>query len=404
MKKRVMKGAILLAGVSALAGCGTSATHAALRGPSSHTTDRTTSARVITNDTSKKSGINAEKTLRTALKENRIRAVTMLRENAGWAYSREHVWAISDAGADWHPVWNHPVPILAFVAVSRTEAWMVTATTGSRSFKVWHTADGGQTWTSARVHAHWPIAEAFISVDAKGNGRILVTGPVAPQTGPEALFAIEQGRVVTSPTYSSNASGLGNIVFLTSQDGVAVDQAVTGPQNVSAPLFRTINGGTTWHPVVLPAQRHGSRVSSAKGGPEYIVNAPLDYVSTSLGYAALNSPRAMLYRTTNAGASWSPINAPPVISGYGISTTWLSPEKGWVMAGSKGPSVLWRTTNGGQTWTRLSSASFVAIPHFTSTSDGWALIVPQHANAYGGPVTFVRTTNGGKTWNPVTIH
>ncbi len=398
MKKWAILTFLLLAGAATWTGCG-SRDAAALPGQSSHITDRTASARQPID----KSGLDREHTLQTALLEDRVHAVVMRTLNAGWAYSLEHVWAISNAGAAWNLVWHRPIPILAFAAVSRTDAWAVTAPAGARRFRVWHTANGGHTWTSRAVPTRWQVVEAFMSVDARGDGRILVTGPVAPQTGPEALFAVDQGQVQAKPVYGSQAGGLSNIVFPARDAGVAVDQAVSGPQNISPPLFHTINGGVTWHPVVLPVLPIVASASMAKGGPEYIVNAPIDFVSASTGYAALESPAAKVYRTTNAGASWAPIHSPPVTAGYGISTTWQTPERGWVMAGTKGASILWGTFNGGKTWTRLASENFVSMPQFVSARDGWALVVVPHPNPYGGPNTFVRTVNGGRTWTPIAI-
>lgn len=402
MTKWATPGAILLA-AAALAGCGTQTTPATLPGQSTHPSDRTISGGLVTHHVSKTFRLAAETNLQKELKADAIRNVTMLTATVGWAYSREHVWSIAGSGATWESVWRHTVPILAFAMASATDAWMVTAEAGARRCEVWHTSNGGRTWVSATVATRWHLVEASIAVTADGQGHLLLSGDPAPQTAPQMLVNIENGRVQPRPTFSTKSGGLGNIVFATQRDGIAVNQAVMGSQSISAPLFRTTNGGTTWHPIVLPAPPGVSSAPSTKGAPEYIVNAPPDFVSASTGYAALEFPSPMLYRTTNAGASWSPIHTPPVTTGYGLSTTWLNPETGWVMAGAKGFSVFWGTANGGKTWSRLSVGNFVSVPQFSSPRDGWALVVPLHANADGGPQTFVRTTNGGRTWVPVQI-
>ena len=403
MPKWAASGAIVLAAAAALTGCGTPTT-AAQQGRSTSTSDQVSSARVVTHHSSKAVGRVAETTLEREMKENRIRTVTMLTANAGWAYSREHVWALSDAGALWDPIWHHPVTILAFFAPSATDAWSVTARAGARRCEIWHTSNGGRTWGSSSVAAPWQILEASLAVTGDGQGHLLLSGDPAPMTAPQMLVNIKNGRVQTRPSFRTKSGGLNEIVFPTPRDGVAVNQAVAGAQNITAPLFRTTNGGATWQPIILPAPPHVAASASDKGGTTYVVEDPVNFVTQSTGYVALVNPIAMLYRTTNAGASWSPIHTPPATTGYGISTSWLTPEKGWVLAGAKGPSVLWGTTNGGQTWTRLSGANFISVPQFSSARDGWAFVVPVHANAYGGPETFVRTTNGGRTWTPVKIH
>lgn len=61
MTKWTTHGAILLAAAAALAGCGIPTT-TALQGRSTHTTDRATSTRVVTHQTSKTSRVAAQKT------------------------------------------------------------------------------------------------------------------------------------------------------------------------------------------------------------------------------------------------------------------------------------------------------------------------------------------------------
>ncbi len=367
-----------------------------------HPSDRSSSARVVTQHSSKTSRLQVAN-LQTVLKGTAIQNVTMLTTKAGWAYSRQDVWSISEAGRTWDAVWHHTVPILAFAAPSTTDAWIVTVKVGARHCEVWHTSDGGRTWHSATVQTGWQVLTASVAVAGNGQGHVLLSGDPATMTAPQMLVNIKNSHVETRPAFSTKSGGLSDIVFPTVRDGVAVDQAVAGAQNITAPLFRSTNGGATWQPILLPASPHIAASANDKGGASYVVVNPVTFVTPSIGYLTLANPAALLYRTTNAGASWSPIHTPPVTTGYGIASAWLTPQMGWVMAGNKGPSVLWGTANGGKTWTRLSADNFVSMPQFSSARIGWALVIPTHSNAYGGPETFVRTTNGGRTWSPIKI-
>lgn len=398
MRNRGLSAVLWLVGVAMVAGCGATATVAGRGAPK---VSQTTKA---PGQTGQQSANASAQSVQGALQEARVHGIDMTSRTSGWAYSPEHVWLIAGGGTTWHLVWHQATQILAFVAPSRTDAWAVTVPAGAQRIEVWHTVNGGRTWSSATAKASWPVVTASLTIDEKGYGHVLVAGPPAPQMAPDALFAIEHGQLVSTPVFSTTGSGLGDIVFSSNQDGVAVDVAVVGSQKMTPPLFRTTDGGVTWQPVILPSPPGYSPVSGSQRAAQYVVQPPVSFVSLSTGYAVLESPQATLCRTTNAGASWIPLTGPPVAHGYGVSASWLTPQRGWVMTGSRGPSTLWGTSDGGQTWTRLSSGYFITVPQFVSAADGWALLVPRHPNAYGGPLTVIRTINGGRTWTPVTVH
>lgn len=333
MKRGVLSGILVLAG-AVLTACGATSAQQSLL-PSSTTIAIPSPTRVIVSRPPEKPLGKTPKLLQILLKEAAIRPVAMVTAEDGWAYARERIWSISHAGAAWDLVWRHPAPILAFFAVSSRGAWAVSGAAAAR-VKVWHTTNGGRTWISTVVATHWQIAEAFLSVDSQGNGRILLTGFPAPLNARADLFPVAHGRVGTVPVYTSASSGMSNIVFPSAQVGMAVDQGAAWPPDINAPLFRTTNGGAVWSTVGVPNPPHVAQ-STIPGGQQFFINPPLDFVSASTGYAAFTYPSSVIYRTADGGAAWSPINMPPVTRGYGISTTWLTGSTGWVLAASKGP-------------------------------------------------------------------
>ena len=139
------------------------------------------------------------------------------------------------------------------------------------------------------------------------------------------------------------------------------------------------------------------------GPPQFIVQGPPVFVNPNVGFLSLGAPRAQIYRTTNEGETWRPIRMPPMGSGAGLEGfQWLTAEQGWVAVRQRQTVRLWQTRDGGAHWQALSTLSLEGSLQFSSTQDGWALIVP-HPNAYGGPEELVRTTDGGQRWHIVSV-
>ena len=304
MRRGVLSVIVVMVG-TVLTGCGATSTPTNAPPPSTAPA-MPRSACVIGSYTPAKKRPNVPaKLLPVLLKEAAIRPVTMVAGGNGWAYARERIWSISHAGAVWEEVWRHPEPILAFFASSSRAAWAVTARPDAVRVTVWHTTNGGRTWVSGFVATHWHIAEAFLSLDVHGNGRILLTGFPAPLNAPADLFPVEQGRVGTVPLWESRSSGISNIVFPSVQDGLAVDQGAAWPPDINAPLFRTTDGGVAWRTVTVPNPPHLAPPTSP-GRQQFFINPPLDFVSPSLGYAAFTYPASVLYRTRDGGGGVEP--------------------------------------------------------------------------------------------------
>lgn len=350
------------------------------------------------------SSTKARTPLWIAFQEGRIDGVYMTPAEGGWAYSPEHIWTISADGTTWTLVWHHAAPILAVASLNRADAWAVTAPPGSQQITLWHTTDRGRRWAVQTVRVPFQAVLGSLAVGASGQGHVLVSGAAAPLDVPESLFAISHNQLQRRSLYTAPLGSLGEITFPTWNTGIAINLAVFGSQRLSPAMSRTDNGGKTWTKVILPPPPGLSRNPTQKGGPEYIIFAPADFVTPDVGYVALQSPKPMLYRTINGGLTWSPVKSPSVSGIRGISAEWVTPRQGWAMTSTPGPSDLWETSTGGRAWIRVSARNFVRMPQFTSANIGWGLVMPSHPNVYGGPMTFVRTTNGGRSWTPVNIH
>lgn len=134
-------------------------------------------------------------------------------------------------------------------------------------------------------------------------------------------------------------------------------------------LYRTTNSGVNWF-------FQQKLLSDAQA---------MLFINSSTGYI-LAQPR--LYRTTDAGNSWTIIN-----NAMGQYITFLNESTGW-MANyvGAGQSIIYKTTNGGFSYfPQYTSENFRVIYDldFVDENTGWAVGYREH---------ILKTTNGGVNW------
>jgi photosystem II stability/assembly factor-like uncharacterized protein/PKD repeat protein len=138
-------------------------------------------------------------------------------------------------------------------------------------------------------------------------------------------------------------------------------------------ISKTIDGGVTWTNVFN--QSAASFLFFQKSNP-------------NIGYAS--DGQQNLYKTTNAGSTWSTINIPGLTNGAS-SIFFTDANNGYV--GEWGTGI-YKTTNGGASWSSLNlgtSFSFTSL-YFLNVDTGFAVGV----DTLGAKIIY--TTNAGTTW------
>ena len=223
----------------------------------------------------------------------------------------------------------------------------------------WRTTDGGQTWNQMN---NFPIGSWHL-IDFITPTRVYVGSNGA------CAFTSDGGDTWTIKSGYPDAPVMFGMDFRDEQVGLAGGLGLG--QNPDG-IFKTTNGGTTW------------RQKSS-----HIANDVL-WWTDQVALAAADGG-ASIYRSTNAGESWS-------LFGTGITTglTQLERIDNMRLAGVSGGGDIWRSTDEGLTWTQVFDGPG-DLPtewslRFVDNLHGWLV----------GQSGFIFTSDdGGLTWRQV---
>ncbi|HET9064906.1 MAG TPA: YCF48-related protein [Gemmatimonadales bacterium] len=280
-----------------------------------------------------------------------LQAVSPVSDQVVWVSGhRGAVLRTLDGGVTWvpRPVVTGADTILQFrdiQARSADEAWVMSAGNGPDS-RIYHTRDGG---------AHWTLQ--FQNADS--------------------------------------AAFYDCMTFFDARTGVAFSDASHGRSNV----LRTIDGGATWAllpPSAVPAPLEGEGAFAASGGC-------LTSIDGQHGWVALGAPGARIWRTTDAGATWTSHDTPLVrsASAGGAAAAFRDPMHGIVVGGDMGDyrndaaaAAVATTSDGGITWTLGARPGLRGTPFGVT----WIPELPQTA-LLASPGGLSLTRDEGKSWS-----
>jgi photosystem II stability/assembly factor-like uncharacterized protein len=268
------------------------------------------------------------------------------------------VWKTTDAGTVWRPIFDkQPVASIGAIAVAPSDPKTIYAGTGESDIRsdlssgdgVYKSTDGGSTWMHVGLE------------DARQISRIVVD-PRDP-------------RVVY-------VGALGHAYGPNEQRGV----------------YKSVDGGTHWDKVLDEGSEIGiSDLAICPGNPQVLFagtwNTHRPPWST---YAPIDGPGGSLYRSRDAGKTWSRLNKGLPDGDWGRIGVDVAPDGKRVYALIQAKKAgLYRSDDGGDTWTlvnadaRLTSRAW----YFNSiTLDGQNPDVIYIPN-----VALYRSTDGGKT-------
>ncbi len=305
-----------------------------------------------------------------------------------------------DGGRSWSPaMWTQGAIAEATVAGS-ADAW-VTTTCDSEPCEVllYHTADGGVTWTSSWTDLAW-----VSFVDAQTGWGIAGDSPMAG--GPSTLeHTTDGGRTwlrVPSPCDRSTVGPLRTIAFRSRTDGLAVCALTAGAGGELHAVLATTDGGAHWTTVASTQPRGGTLVGTLPYGG-YINGI----VAPSARVAWIWGDRMAPLVSNTGGLAWSPLG----IGDPDANTV----SAVWPVDGKQGFALLWdanaqqtlleATSDGGRRWTQRYAWPVVVPPSSAALNPSappseWVDVeVPIYVAFAGQPISMAATSSltGGPT-------
>ena len=276
------------------------------------------------------------------------------------------VWKTQNAGRTWTPIFDsQPVASIGAIAVAASNPSVIYVGTGESDMRdsiafgngVYKSTDAGRTWSHLGLDATKQIARVI--VDPKNPAVVFVAalgnayGP-SPDRG--VYRSLDGGATWKKVLDKGDSVGAVDLVFDPSNAKVvyaAMWATRRPPWYIYAPangpgggVFKSIDGGTTWQPLTagLPADgigRIGLAISPAN--PKRV-------------YAIVDAKEGGLYRSEDAGATFAKISGDTRVWGRG----WYF-EK--VTADPKSADVLYvmntsiyRSADAGKSWTPIKGA------------------------------------------------
>lgn len=232
--------------------------------------------------------------------------------------------------------------------------------------QLWDSPDGGRSWTArAALEADCGASADLHFVDAS-RGWLRHCG--------RAWRSGDGGRSWARPPNAP--ADIVHLQFVDAQLGFAVSQRITTRPvySCSGALSVTRDGGDSWAPVPT---RFGSSCPTMAFGPGGVVLA----ITSDGG----------LWRSADAGTSWSTITVPGGAPRQAARSFFLDARNVWIADTDRG---ILRSSDGGITWTAgqvpaLKPGNWFQALRFVDASNGWAV---------GGSGLVLATRDGGATW------
>ena len=316
------------------------------------------------------------------------------------------VWKTNDFGRTWKPIFDgQPTGSIGALAVAPSNPDVIFVGSGeglqrpdlSVGDGIYKSTDGGRTWTHLGLHDGQQISR--ILVDPRDPNRLFVAvlgHPYGPNTERGVFLSTDGAKSFERVLYKDEDTGAMELAFDPTNSEIVYADLWSARQtpweggSVDGPgsgLYKSTDGGKTWNQLTqgLPTTSQGlGRIGFAV--------APSD---PSRLYADVDSgPLTGVYRSDDAGGSWSRVNTERRVTGRGQDFAWLrvDPRNPDIVYGVN--TSLYRSTDGGRTFTAIKGA-----PGGDDYHSVWINPLNPQIMLLGVDQGATLTVNGGETWS-----
>ncbi len=346
-----------------------------------------------------------------------ISALHMLDEQTGWAMSdKGQVVRTTDGGLQWKNV-SPPSPFTIAAtgsllnALDSTHAWIAqpdhgisqgeTKAPDNEGTQIFRSSDGGQSWQQTTVPTR--VASQLTFINAQ-TGWLLSRNAISQNAETIEVWHSSDGgqswtQVAAALASSTDAPGPGRLPFGGQKTGLSfLDEQtgwMTGKYSVAglSLLYRTHDGGKTWHAQALP-------LSSPETTAQLAIAAPRFFSTTNgilpVSVNGANGSYLDFYATHDGGNSWQ--RTAPIAASASIFD-FVDANYGWTSDGTH----LYASNTGGKQWREIvtnPALHTLSTLDFVTHTIGWAIGSTQSQ----GPA-LLKTNDGGQSWTvlPTTI-
>jgi photosystem II stability/assembly factor-like uncharacterized protein len=315
------------------------------------------------------------------------------------------VWKTDDYGRTWTPIFDdQPTGSIGSIAVAPSDPGIIYVGSGeglqrpdlSVGDGIYKSIDAGKTWTHLGLRDGQQIPQ--IAVDPRDANRILVAvagHPYGPNEERGIFRSIDGGKTFEKVLYKDENVGGADVMFDPKNPDIAYAGLWEARQGAwengawngtGGGVFKSTDNGKTWRQL-------------GGGLPENIIQANLAIAPSSpnrLFASIALSPGLMIYRSDDAGETWTRITTDPRpagrIGGGDLAVLRVDPKNPDVVYSAS--IVSWKSVDGGKTWT-----AFRGAPGGDDYQNVW--INPNNSDVIimASDQGTVVTTNGGKSWS-----
>ena len=318
------------------------------------------------------------------------------------------VWKTTDFGRTWVPIFDsNTTNSIGDVQVAPSDPNVVYVGSGeglqrpdlSTGDGMYKSTDAGKTWTHLGLRDGWQITR--IAVDPTNANRLFVAvlgHPYGPNAERGVFRSTDGGEHFEKVLYKDENTGAADVEISPNDPNTvyaALWEARLGPWEngyffgAGSGLYKSTDGGSTWKQLTngLPGFEQGlSRLQ--------IAISPSEPTRLYLNVSTYKGDAGGVYRSNDAGESWSRITADERIWGRGDDFTPLAvdPKNADVVYSSN--VVAWKSTDGGKTWNSLRGApgGDDYQRFWINPNDPRIILLVSDQGA-------VITVNGGETWS-----
>jgi photosystem II stability/assembly factor-like uncharacterized protein len=320
----------------------------------------------------------------------KVTALRLASFQTGWAGGEGWIARTDDGGKSWTTQLQHKYIVTQLFALNKLQAWATLDIGDSKKLQMLHTSDGGKHWTETgdvpnKGFLHFVSEKEAFSGNARttDGGKSWSTLSVPELIVGDAYFhdrnngwSVTQdkdnfgisrttdggkswqtvmSKETTDPVTGSIIRSAGN------NDAWIELFGDSGMTQTSYSLFHTVDGGTSWQPVLANSGAGSGPAPGYEMGKEatvpantgnspgmlYVVNPKAAFMGGQC--LACDNPNT-LGSTTDGGKTW--VNLKSEFPGYGqqLIAAADADHIWWINTDSTEPSVMYTSADGGQKW------------------------------------------------------